>query len=59
MDYALTEMGCFDHYSDATPRAKTMRGNGINTFLLQVSEVITFRQTNIVTATFIYEALLK
>ena len=25
-DYAVTEMGCFDDYSDATPCAKKMRG---------------------------------
>ena len=25
VDYAVTEMGCFDDYLDAAPRAKTMR----------------------------------
>ena len=41
-DYAVTEMGCFDDYSDAAPRAKKMRGNGINTFLLHVYRCIIF-----------------
>ena len=36
--YAIAEMSCFDDYSDAAPRAKTMGGNGISTFLLQVSQ---------------------
>ena len=26
VDYAVTEMDCFDDYSDSAPRAKTMRG---------------------------------
>ena len=34
--YAITEMSCFGDYSDAAPRAKTMGGNGISTFILQV-----------------------
>ena len=59
VDYAVTEMGCFDDYLDSSPRAKTMRGNGITTFLLHVAQCITFRQNNIVTATLISEALLK
>ena len=59
VDYAVTEMGCFGDYLDASPRAKTMRGNGITTFLLNVAQCITFRQTNIVTATFIYKKSLK
>ena len=44
VDYAVTEMDCFDDYLDAAPRAKTMRGNGITTFLLHVSQCITLRQ---------------
>ena len=55
-DYAVTQMGFFDDYSDAAPRDKTMRGNGITTFFLHVSQCITFCQTNIVTATFIVKA---
>ena len=45
VDYAVTDMGWFDYYSDAAPCAKTMRGNVITTFLLHVSQCITFRQT--------------
>ena len=59
MDYAVTEMGCFDDYLDGPPRAKIMRGNGITTFIFQVSQCITFRQTNIDTATIIVKASLK
>ena len=53
--YSVTEMGCFDDYLDSDTRAKTMRGNGITTFLLHVAQCITFRQNNIVTATLIAE----
>ena len=59
LGYAVTEMGCFDDYSDAAPRAKTMRVNGITKFLLHVAQFITFSQTNIVTATLIYQAQLN
>ena len=59
VDCAVTDMGCFDDYSDANPRAKTMRVNGITTFLLHVAKCITFRQTKCVTATLISEAPLK
>ena len=56
VDYSVTEIGCFDDYSDAAPRAKTMRGNGITTFILHISQCITFCQANLVTATLISEA---
>ena len=59
VDYAVTDMGFFDDYSDATPRAKTMGGNGITTFILHGAQCITFRQTNIVKAILIAEASLK
>ena len=59
VDYVDTDMGCFDDYLDAVPRTKTMRVNGITTFLLHVSQCITFRQPRFVTATLIAEALLK
>ena len=59
VDYSVTEMGCYDDYLDATPRAKTVRGNGITTFLLHVAQCITFHQTKPFTATLIYESLLK
>ena len=58
-DYSVTYMGSLDYYSDAAPRAKTMRGNGITTFLLHIDKYIIFRQTNIVTATLIAKASLK
>ena len=59
VDYAVTEMGCFDDYLDAAPRAKTMRVNGITTFIFHVVQCITFHQTQFVTETLIAKALLK
>ena len=56
VDYVVTEMGCFDNYLDAAPHAKSMRGNGITTLILHVSQCITFHQTIFVTATLISEA---
>ena len=44
VDYAVIEMGLFSDYSDAAPRAKIMRGNGITSFLLHVAQCITFSQ---------------
>ena len=44
VDYEVTEMGCFDDYSDDAPRAKNMRRNGITTFLLHVVQCIFFLQ---------------
>ena len=52
-------MGYFDEYADAAPRAKTVRGDGITTFILHVSRFITFNQKNIVTAKLIAEAFLN
>ena len=48
VDYAVTEMGSLDDYSDAAPQGKSMRGNGITTFLLHVAQFIIFNQTNCV-----------
>ena len=42
--YAVTDMGCFDDYSDAAPRTKTMNGDGITTFILHFDQCITFNQ---------------
>ena len=42
VNQAVIEMGCFDDYSHAAPCDKTMRGNGINTFILHFSQCITF-----------------
>ena len=52
-------MGCFDDYSDTSPQCKTMRGDGITTFLLHISQCITFNKSKFVTESFIEEALLK
>ena len=41
VDYAVTEMGRFDEYLDAAPHAKIMKGNGIATFLLHITQYIT------------------
>ena len=57
--YSVTYMGCFEYYLEATPRAKTMRGNGITTFRLHVAQCTNFRQKHIVTATLIVKASLK
>ena len=35
--HAVTEMGSLDDYSDASPKGKSIRGNGITTFILHVS----------------------
>ena len=59
VDYAVTNMGCFEDYLDASPHSKHTRVNGINTFLLHIDQCITFCQTNLVTATLISEASLK
>ena len=59
VDDAVTEMGCFDDYSNSAPRAKTMRGNGVTTFLFHVAQCITFHQTNLVTSRLIAESSLK
>ena len=59
VDYAVTDMGCLDYYSDAVPRAKIMRGNGITTFILHVAQCIIFNQTKFVTATLIAKDRLK
>ena len=59
VDYEVTEMGCFDEYADAVSRAKSMRVNGITTFLLHIAQCITFNSKNLVTATLISEARLK
>ena len=44
VDYADTEMGSLHDYSDASPQGKSMRGNGITTFLLHVAQFIIFNQ---------------
>ena len=39
VEYAATEMGFLDDYSDADPNQKIIRGNGITAFLLHVPSV--------------------
>ena len=59
VEYAATEMGLLDDYSDADPNHKIIRGNGITTFLLHVSQCIIFNQTNRVKTLLIADASLK
>ena len=59
VDYSVTDMGCFYDYSDAATCSKTIRGNGITTFIFHVAQCITLLQTKIVTETLITKALLK
>ena len=42
VEYAAIEMGFLDDYSDAAPKGKIIRVNGITTFLLHVSQMYNF-----------------
>ena len=42
IEYAATEMCFLDDYSDADPNHKSIRGNGINTFLFHIAQCILF-----------------
>ena len=44
VEYADTEMGFLDDYSDADPNHKINRRNSITTFLLHVAQCIIFNQ---------------
>ena len=57
--YEVTEMGCYDIYSGSSTHARTMRLNGIATFILHVIQCTTFYQTKFVAATLIAKASLK
>ena len=59
VDYTATEMVSLDDYSDAAPQGKSMRGNGITTFLVHIDQCMTFNQTNRVKTTLIANASLK
>ena len=48
IEYAATEMGFLDDFSDADPNHKSIRGNSITTFLFHVSQCILFCLTNYV-----------
>ena len=52
-------MGCFDEFLDTAPGDKTMRGNGISTFLLHVAQCIPYHLKKIVSATLISNASSK
>ena len=43
VEYAAIEMGFLDDSSDADPNYKSIRGNGITTFLLHVTQCIIFQ----------------
>ena len=42
VEYAATEMGFLDEYSDADPNHKRIRGNGITTFLFHIGNKYSF-----------------
>ena len=52
-------MGSLGEYSDATSQGKSMRGNGITTFLLHVAQCIIFNKKNCVKTIIIVDASLK
>ena len=59
VEYAATEMGFLDDYSDADPNHKSIRGNGITKFLFHVTQCIIFCLTNYVKTILIVNASLK
>ena len=59
IEYAATEMGFLDDYSDADPNHKRIRENGITTFLFHVYQCILFRLTNCVKKILISNASLE
>ena len=52
-------MGFLDYYSSAYPNHKSIRGNGITTFLLHVAQCIIFNLTNHVKTIIIANVSLK
>ena len=59
VEYAATEMGFLDDYSDADPNHKSIIGNGITTFLFHVAQYIIFCLKNCVKIILISNASLK
>ena len=59
IEYAATEMGFLDDYSDADPNHKSIRGNDITTFLFHVAQYIIFNLTNHVKTILIANVSLK
>ena len=46
IEYAAIEMGFLDDYSGSDPNYKSIRGNGITTFLFHISQCIIFNLKN-------------
>ena len=59
IEYAATEMGFLDDYSDDDPNHKSIRGNGITTFLFHVAQCIINNLTNHVKTIIIANVSLK
>ena len=59
IEYAATEMGFLGDYSDDDTNHKSIRGNGITTFLFHVAQCILFCLTNYVKTILIANASLK
>ena len=59
VEYAATEMGFLDDYYDADPNHKSIRVNGITTFLFHVAQCIILNLTNRVKTIIIADASLK
>ena len=59
VEYADTEMGFLDYFSDADPYHKSIRGNGITTFLFHIAQCIIFNLTDHVKTILISNASLK
>ena len=59
IEYAATEMGFLDDYYDADTNHKSIRGNGITTFLFHVAQCIIFNLKNHVKTILIFNVSLK
>ena len=59
IEYAATQMGFLDDYSDADPNHKIIRRNGITTFLFHAAQFIIFNITNHVKTIVIANVSLK
>ena len=59
IEYAATEIGFLDYYSGVDTNYKSIRGNGITTFLFHVAQCIIFNLTNQVKTILIANVSLK
>ena len=59
VEYAATEMGFLDDYSDADPNHKSIRVNGITKFLFHVAQCIIFCLTTSLKTILIANSSLK